>query len=68
MISITKTNNIQNTKEGTIITGELAGLSTDTKPTEINGQTIGNGSIYIEVDTGVVYLYDLENKTWNEVE
>ncbi len=48
-------------------TVELRGLSTDTKPTEIGGKKIDNGSTFIEVDTGKVYMYDLENKQWNEV-
>ena len=66
MISITKTNTIKETKEGTVVTGELTGLSTDTKPTELNGQTIGNGSTYIEMDTGKLYFFDADSKTWKE--
>lgn len=50
-----------------LISVELRGLSTDTKPTEINGKTIDNGSQLIEIDTGKVYLYDLENEQWKEV-
>lgn len=41
---------------------ELRGLSTDTKPTNV-----GNGSIYIEIDTGSIYMFDAQNKQWNEV-
>lgn len=66
MISITKTDTIKETKEGTIITGELRGLSTDTKPTELNGQVIGNGSVYIEIDTGKIFFFDADSKTWKE--
>ena len=33
----------------------LAGLSTDTKPIDVNYAT---GSDFLEVDTGDVYLYD----------
>lgn len=67
MISIIKTDNIKRENEETVFTGELRGLSTDTKPTEINGQTIGNGSIYIEMDTGTIFFYDAENEEWKEV-
>lgn len=47
---------------------ELRGLSTDEKPTEINNGIVENGSVFIEIDTGKVYMYDLESETWNEVE
>ena len=46
---------------------ELRGLSTDEKPLEINGKVIENGSSFIEIDTGKIYMYDLENQEWNEV-
>ena len=68
MISIVKTDNIKNTEDKTVVTGELRGLSTDTKPTEINGQAIGNGSVFIEIDTGNIFFYDVISQTWKEVE
>lgn len=43
---------------------ELRGLSTDEKPTAIDNGTIENGSVFIEIDTGDVYLYDLDNEQW----
>lgn len=43
---------------------ELRGLSTDEKPTTIENGTIENGSVFIEIDTGDVYLYDLDNEEW----
>jgi len=43
---------------------EYAGLSTDTKPTS-NG--IATGSVFTEVNTGDVYLYDEANQTWQKV-
>jgi hypothetical protein len=46
---------------------ELRGTSTDEKPLTINGITIDNGSIFIEIDTGKIYMYDLENTTWSEI-
>lgn len=38
-------------------TYEFRGLSTDTKPIE----RVGNGSIFIEMDTGKVYMFDEQN-------
>lgn len=43
---------------------ELRGLSTDTKPTVLKTGEISNGSVFIEIDTQEVYLYDGENETW----
>lgn len=43
---------------------EFRGLEGDDKPTSIGGATIENGSSYLEMDTGKVYYYDLENTTW----
>lgn len=62
MISIIKTDIIKNEEEGKKITGQLVGLSTDTKPTE----NIGNGTIFIEIDTKIIYFYDEQNQTWRE--
>lgn len=46
---------------------ELRGLSTDTKPTELNNENISNGTIFVEIDTGKIYMYDLENREWKEL-
>ena len=43
---------------------ELRGLSTDIKPSIINNGNIENGSQFIEIDTGDIYLYDLNGKEW----
>ena len=40
-------------------TYEFRGLSTDEKPIE----RVGNGSIFIEIDTGKVFIFDEQNKT-----
>ena len=40
---------------------EFAGLSTDEKP--VNG-LISTGSLFTEVDTGDVYMYDAEAASW----
>jgi len=51
----------------TKIAVELRGTSEDEKPTTINGKGIDNGSVFIEIDTGNVYFFDLESGEWNEV-
>ena len=43
---------------------ELRGLSEDTKPTSINGESILNGSEFLEIDTQARYLYDGTNSEW----
>lgn len=40
-------------------TYEFRGLSTDEKPIE----RVGNGSVFIELDTGKVFMFDEQNKT-----
>lgn len=46
---------------------ELYGLSTDTKPIEkFENSYIGNASIYYEMDTGRIHMYDEENRIWIE--
>jgi len=46
---------------------ELRGLKDDTKPKTIENGIVENGSSYLEIDTGKLFLYDLENEEWNEV-
>lgn len=41
---------------------EYAGLSTDTKPTEL----VPNGSTFVEMDTQKFYAFDAANSTWIE--
>ena len=68
MISIYKRETIVRKPNNTdYIRVELRGLSTDTKPTEINGKVVDNGSVFIEIDTGSMFLYDLDNEQWKEV-
>lgn len=46
---------------------EFFGLSKDEKPIDkINGVKITNGSMFIEMDTKKVYLFDEENQIWLE--
>ena len=63
MITIAKTEKFEDNK----ILVELRGLSTDNKPTEMSDKEIQNGSTFIEIDTGKIYLYDLENQQWKEI-
>jgi len=66
MVSIYKNDNIKITEEGELVSAELRGLSTDTKPTKIGNKVIDNGSVFIEIDTGKIFFYDLENEQWKE--
>jgi hypothetical protein len=47
----------QNTEKGS----EIYGMSTDTKPID---NEIPNGSIFMEMDTGIIYFYDAETQQW----
>lgn len=66
MITIYKTENTWNTPDGDVITTELRGLSTDEKPIEFGGKEIGNGSVFVEIDTGKIFFFDGDSKTWKE--
>lgn len=66
MVSIYKTDNIKIGEEDTTIYGELRGLSTDTKPTEIDEKKVGNGCAFIEINTGKIFFFDGDSKTWKE--
>lgn len=66
MISIFKTHKEEILPTGVYALVELRGLSTDTKPTEIGGMKVDNGSTFTEIDTGKVIYYDLENTEWSE--
>lgn len=65
MISIFRKGNVKTKNNNKEI--ELRGLSTDTKPQTIDGNSIENGTAFIEIDTGKIYFYDLTNKTWREI-
>jgi hypothetical protein len=43
---------------------EMAGLSSDDKPTD---GPIATGSLFMEVDTGDVYAYDEDGSEWDKV-
>lgn len=67
MITIQKIENKRTMRGEEAINTELRGLSTDTKPTEIADKIIDNGSLFIEIDTGKFYMFDLENIQWKEI-
>ena len=67
MISTYKIENTKLRPEGDYVSVELRGLSTDEKPTELDGKIIDNGSVFIEIDTQKLFFYDLENQEWKEV-
>ena len=64
MVTIQKVENKRTLGNDEVVNVELRGLSTDEKPTEINGKKIDNGSVFIEIDTETIYFYDLENEEW----
>ena len=64
MIIIQKDKNQPVRQKRNFILVEIRGLSTDDKPTRCYNQDIDNGSIFVEIDTGNKYMYDLENEEW----
>lgn len=67
MISISETGKSRGLGRNRKTIVELRGLSTDTKEDKINGINIDNGSIFIEIDTGKIYMYNLDSQTWSEI-
>lgn len=63
MVSVYSKSGLRTTGDGELSICELRGLSTDEKPTT----GIDNGSTFIEIDTGKIYMYDLENEQWMEI-
>ena len=66
MVTIQKIENKRTVGGDEAVNVELRGLSTDDKPTEIGGKIVDNGSLFIEIDTGNMFFYDLENEQWKE--
>lgn len=64
MVSLFKTYNTRE-EEGKIYNVvELRGLSTDAKPTVIDEvNNVDNGSVFIEMDTQAIYMYDSTAET-----
>lgn len=46
---------------------EYRGLSTDLKPTTYGGKAIDNGTMFIEIDTGKIYMFDAVSSEWKEI-
>lgn len=67
MVTIYKTEKRRLVDDNYYLTGELRGMSTDDKPQIIEGNIIDNGTAFIEIDTGKIFFYDLNSKTWKEV-
>lgn len=67
MITISKQDYTRNDTNKNTIMVELRGLSLDDKPTTIDDVNIANGSTFIEIDTGKIYMYDLQNTQWLEL-
>ena len=72
MISIYSTKKKSVKENGVYMTTEFRGLSTDTKPTTYTDENanefiVDNGSVFIELDTGSVFGYDLDSQDWNEL-
>lgn len=67
MVSLYKIEKTSLRNDADYISCELRGLSRDDKPTEINGKTIENGSVFIEIDTGKIYMYNIESQSWSEI-
>ena len=67
MVSIYQNNNSITNNGGEAKELGFRGLSTDTKPTTLDNKDIANGSVFIEIDTGNVYIFDAENKEWKAI-
>lgn len=63
MVTISKIEKSNISGDGKFLV-EYRGLSGDDKPTTVNGGVIENGSVFIEIDTQDIYLYDEENTSW----
>lgn len=53
--------------EGRKVPHEFFGLSTDDKPCVLENECkVTNGSVFIEIDTKKIYIFDEENQIWIE--
>lgn len=67
MVSIYKTDKIKYEGDTKLVSGELRGLSTDEKPTQIGDVQIDNGSVFVEIDTQKLSFFDGDSMSWKEV-
>ena len=64
MVTLYKIENTEIRPDAEVISAELRGLSTDTKPVEMGDRKIGNGSVFIETDTQKLYFFDADSQEW----
>lgn len=69
MITISETGKFRGIGKNKKAILELRGLSSDkaSLSDKIDKYNIDNGSIFIEIDTGKIYMFDLDSKTWSEI-
>lgn len=63
MVTVNNAKKFSNKKQSNDM--ELKGLSTDTKPTEVDGNKVDVNSLFFELDTGKIFYFDGE--IWKEV-
>ena len=63
MVTIMDESNVRSNPNKHQTVKTFAGLSTDTKPTT----KVENGSTFIEMDTGDLYIFDKANTQWREL-
>ena len=70
MVSLFKTYNTREENKKLYSVVELRGLSTDSKPKVLeNNINVDNGSVFIEMDTQAIYMYDITSTgTWTTPE
>ena len=66
MVTVYKNRNVE-ALSGERLQLEFRGLSTDTKPLTFENKDVQNGAVFIEIDTGKIFLFDLSSKEWKEV-
>ena len=59
---VTRTKSPQTVDSAHTTTGTFFGLSTDSKPST----GVGNGSCFLEMDTGKIYFFDAAGGLWRE--
>ena len=60
MVSLYKTYNTREEENKIYSVVDLRGLSDDSKPKVLeNNVNVDNGSVFIEMDTQVIYMYDI---------
>lgn len=62
MVTLNKIGKLDN-----VITLELYGTSSDVKPMDmIDDRPVTNGSVFVEMDTKKVFIFDKEANRWRE--